>query len=71
MFESSTFNQFLSLNMFFLRNNTHMQQYYGGIIRRQQHLIRCLGGDHQSNNTLLSVTRMQSVMNPTLEAETL
>ncbi|KAJ0677316.1 putative ATP-dependent NAD(P)H-hydrate dehydratase [Helianthus annuus] len=48
-----------------------MQQYYGGIIRRQQHLIRCLGADHQSN-TLLSVnTRMQSVMNPPLEADAL
>ncbi|KAJ0491882.1 putative ATP-dependent NAD(P)H-hydrate dehydratase [Helianthus annuus] len=57
-----------------------MQQYYGGIIRRQQHLIRCLGADHQSNsiNTLRLVnnsnTRMQSVMSgggPTLEADAL
>ncbi|XP_071742016.1 ATP-dependent (S)-NAD(P)H-hydrate dehydratase [Rutidosis leptorrhynchoides] len=58
-----------------------MQQCYGSIIRRQQHLLRCLIGDCRisSNDTVLSVnniskenTRMQSVMssgNPNLEID--
>lgn len=64
---------------FFSWRYTRMQQFYGSIIRRQRHLIRCLGGDHRSNSrdTLLLLnnnTRMQSVMsgaNPALEADAL
>lgn len=54
-----------------------MQQSFGGIIRRQQHLIRCLVGDYCNKDSLLLVnkgTRMQSVMGgvgPTLEADAL
>ncbi|KAI3715420.1 hypothetical protein L6452_22402 [Arctium lappa] len=61
--------------------HTCMHQLYGGVIRRQQHLIRCLVGDYHSSSSrsgpLLLVnkcTRMQSVMsggNPTLEVDAL
>lgn len=51
-----------------------MQQRYGGIIRRQQHLIRCLIGDYHNDTVLLvnNNTRMHSVMSsgrPNLEVD--
>ncbi|XP_023752102.1 ATP-dependent (S)-NAD(P)H-hydrate dehydratase isoform X1 [Lactuca sativa] len=53
-----------------------MQQSFGGIIRRQQHLIRCLLGDYCNKDTFFLVnkgTRMQSVMigGPHLEVDAL
>lgn len=57
-----------------------MHKWYGGVIRRQQHLIRCLGDYHSSSSSsdhLLLVnnsTRMQSVTsggNPSLEVDAL
>lgn len=47
-----------------------MQQSYGGIIRRQQHLIRCLATNLLTNKNTI---KMQSVMsmsgNPNLEVD--